>query len=266
MTTEPRVLILTPVKDATSHLERYFANLGAIDYPREALSLGMIESDSQDDTWERLQGERGRLEEELRCVTLCRRDFDYHIPRGRSRWSADLQVDRRSALARSRNHLLSRALGDEEWVLWLDVDVIEYPPDIIRTLLGTGKDIVTPNCVREPGGRSYDRNAWRDRGRRHLHDLRNEGDLVRLDSVGGTMLLVRADLHRDGLVFPPFLYGKSNPRARHFNRFVSIYRPWRVLEGVHRGEIETEGLAMMAHDMGYECWGMPNVEVIHHHA
>jgi hypothetical protein len=29
------------------------------------------------------------------------------------------------------------------------------------------------------------------------------------------------------------------------------------------GEIETEGLGIMAHDMGHECWGMPNLEVKH---
>jgi GT2 family glycosyltransferase len=266
MAADARVLILTPVKDAEEFLERYFANLRGLAYPREQLSLGMLESDSEDGTWQRLQEEWPRLEQELRRVTLCRHDFGYRIPPGRSRWSASLQIGRRSALARSRNHLLFRALHDEDWVLWLDVDVIEYPADIIETLLAPDKDIVTPNCVRTRGGSSYDLNAWRDRGRLHLHDLRSEGDLVRLDAVGGTMLLVRADAHREGLVFPPFLYGRSNPRARHFNHFVTIYRPWRVLEGDHRGEIETEGLAMMAHDMGYRCWGMPNVEVIHHDA
>ena len=261
-----RVLMLTPVKDAEEFLERYFANLRGLAYPHELLSLGMLESDSEDATWARLEEERPRLKREFRSVTLCRRDFGYRIPPGRSRWSASLQIGRRAALARSRNHLLFRALQDEDWVLWLDVDVIEYPADIIETLLAPGRDIVTPNCVRTPGGKSYDLNAWRDRGRLHLHDLRAEGDLVPLDAVGGTMLLVRADVHRGGLIFPPFLYGRSNPRARHFNHFVTIYRPWRVLEGDHRGEIETEGLAMMAHDMGYQCWGMPNVEVIHHNA
>ena len=29
------------------------------------------------------------------------------------------------------------------------------------------------------------------------------------------------------------------------------------------GEIETEGLAMMARDMGYQCWGLPDFEIIH---
>jgi hypothetical protein len=60
---------------------------------------------------------------------------------------------------------------------------------------------------------------------------------VRLDAVGGAMLLVNAELHRHGLVFPPFVY---------------------------RHRIETEGLSMMALDMGVLSWGLPELEVIHH--
>ena len=64
----------------------------------------------------------------------------------------------------------------------------------------------------------------------------HEGELVELHSVGGTMLLVRADVHRDGLVFPAYPYGLKNERVRDDNLW--------------QGEIETEGLAIMAHDMG----------------
>jgi hypothetical protein len=60
---------------------------------------------------------------------------------------------------------------------------------------------------------------------------------VRLDGVGGGMLLVRAELHRTGLVFP-----------------VAPYR--------HR--LETEGLSMLALDMGELSWGVPGIEVVHH--
>ena len=55
-------------------------------------------------------------------------------------------------------------------------------------------------------------------------------------SVGGTALLVRADLHRSGLLFPT---------------------------DSHRGYIETEGLAAMACDMGHLCWGMPQLRITH---
>ncbi len=54
------------------------------------------------------------------------------------------------------------------------------------------------------------------------------------------MLLVRAGLHRDGLVFPCFPYGIGNSKIRRDNRWL--------------GEIETEGLGIMADDMGIECW------------
>ena len=76
-------------------------------------------------------------------------------------------------------------------------------------------------------------------GNLYLHKLRGDGNVtnvVELDGVGGTMLLVDADIHRQGLVFPPAPY---------------------------RRRIETEGLAMMARDMGHSVWGMPNLEIIH---
>jgi hypothetical protein len=102
--------------------------------------------------------------------------------------------------------------------------------------------------VVEYGGPTYDLNAWRDHARLNMHDLRAEGEVVQLDAVGGTMLLIRADIHRDGLIFPPFGYGKGNERARTDRD----------------GEIETEGLGIMAIDMGYQCWGMPRLEIRHH--
>jgi mannan polymerase complexes MNN9 subunit len=50
------------------------------------------------------------------------------------------------------------------------------------------------------------------------------------------MLLIKADAHREGLTFPPYVYNKR---------------------------IETEGLAAMARSMGIKSWGMPHVEIMH---
>ncbi len=166
-----------------------------------------------------------------------------------------MQFERRTSLARSRNHLLSRALDDEDWVLWLDVDVIEFPDDIIERLLSYDRDILQPHCVKQYGGKTFDLNAWRDHGHLNPDGMRGEGELAKLDAVGGTMLLVRADCHRDGLVFPTFFYGAANPKARS-NR-ADIMMP------DHAGEVETEGLGIMASDMGIQCWCLPNLEVIH---
>jgi Anp1 len=251
-TTAQKTLVLTPLKDASAHLEAYFHCLRQLDYPRELLSLGLLEGDSRDQTYEALVAELPRLRQQYARVTLWQKDYGLQIPDGMQRWTAAFQIPRRKILARARNHLLSRALTDETWVLWLDVDVT-YPPHLLKTLIAVGHDIVHPHCVKTPGGATFDRNAWRDQGRVHMDQLRGQAELVRLDSVGGTALLVRADLHRDGLIFPPFLYGRANPAVRHPG-------PWG--HG-NEGEIETEGFALMAADMGYRCWGMPNLEVLH---
>jgi peptide chain release factor subunit 1 len=240
------VLILTPVKDAAECIPGYFDLLARLSYSHAAISVGLLESDSVDTTFRDIQERLPSLRSRFRRVGLWKRDFGYRIPPGLPRWAPEIQVERRTVLAKSRNHLLFHALDDEDWVLWIDVDVIEYPPDLIERLLATGKEILQPHCVLDYGGPTFDLNGWRDHGRLHLHHLRDEGELVELDAVGGTVLLVRADLHRDGLIFPAFPYGLPNARIRG-----------------SEGELETEGLGIMAHDMGHTCWGMPSFEVRH---
>jgi glycosyltransferase involved in cell wall biosynthesis len=257
MSREPRsdtpatdtVLILTPLKDAAPHLATHVRLLTTLTYPHRQISLGFLEGDSRDDTVDRLSGELRQLRREFAGADLWRRDFGFALPPGTHRSDPRIQPERRRVLARARNHLLSHALRDQDWVLWLDVDLTFYPPDIIERLLDVGKNIVQPHCVLDPGGPTFDQNAWREKGRYHLDDLRDEGAVVPLDTVGGTMLLIRADLHRDGLIFPPFPYRPGHPRARGGD-----------------GELETEGLGLMAADMGETCWGLPHLEIIHRRA
>jgi hypothetical protein len=246
-----KLLVLTPVKDAVPHMARYVELLEAVHYPRARLSLGLLESDSEDGTFERLLALEPRLAARCRRVHISKRDFGFRMPAGAPRWAPAYQLVRRSILARSRNHLLFRALQDEDWVLWIDVDVIRYPADVIDRMLATKLEIVQPHCVLEEGGATFDRNAWSDKGAKHMQDLRDTEGPVRLDAVGGTMLLVRADLHRDGLIFPPFRYGLESPWIR----------PSHPVWG--RGEVETEGFGILAKDMGVQCWGLPNLEIVH---
>ncbi len=210
---------------------------------------GLLESDSEDGTFERLSELRPRLAAMFARVTLVKRDFGFTMPA--PRWAPAYQLTRRSILAKSRNTLLMRALDDEDWVLWLDVDVISYPADIIERLLACDLDIVHPHCVLEPGGTTFDRNGWAEKGKVLLENRRGSQRPIRLDAVGGTMLLVRADRHRDGLVFPPFRYGLHSAAIR------DEHPVWG------KGEVETEGLGIMARDMGFQCWGLPDLEIIH---
>ncbi len=246
------MLVLTPMKQAARHLDRFLSRLATLEQEPTTVSLGFLVSDSTDGTWEALAEHLPRLRSRYRRVTAVQRDFGFAVPENLRRWSAAIQAPRRSVLAKSRNHLLFNALGDEEWVLWLDVDVADYPRDVVTRMIETGKSIVHPHCVVAPGGRSFDGNAWREAGSVRMDQLRGQ-PLVRLEGVGGTMLLVRADVHRDGLVFPSYPYGAASP----------FLRPRNAVTGRLGGELETEGLALMAKDMGHEVWGMPDLEIVH---
>ncbi len=250
----PAVLILTPVKNAALDAEEYFARLRNLAYPLHLISLGILEGDSEDNSYEVFKKLCDENRSHFQSVRIWKKDFGYQIPKGTPRWEPSIQLQRRTILARSRNHLLFHALEDEDWVLWLDADVIEFPVDIIQRLLSYKKDIVQPHCVKKYCGPSFDLNAWRDKGRLFMHDLRPEGEITPIDAVGGTMLLIRADCHRDGLVFPPFLYGKRNAKIRKRN---DINMPGE------EGEVETEGLGILASDMNLQCWGLPHLEIIH---
>ncbi len=167
-----KVLILTPVKDAANCIDGYCERLCALTYPHALISLGFLESDSTDMTFEVLQRHLRMLRRTFRRVDVWKKDFSYRIPLGVHRSASVLQRERRAVLARSRNHLLFHALDDEAWVLWLDVDVIEYPPDILERLLSTGQDIVQPHCdlrpqwMARPGPLASGRSSQRRRSRR----------------------------------------------------------------------------------------------------
>ncbi len=180
------------------------------------------------------------------------------------------QKARRAAMSRARNSLLFTTIGPStSWVLWLDADIIETPPTLIQDLASHDKPVIVPNCFQrftndesKPDTRPYDYNSWQDSQAaadmaanmapddiilegyadvatyRTLmamsadkSDNRDQRAVIPLDGVGGTALLVKAEVHRDGAMFPPF--------------------PFYHL-------IETEGFAKMARRLGWGCWGLPN--------
>jgi cellulose synthase/poly-beta-1,6-N-acetylglucosamine synthase-like glycosyltransferase len=126
----PSILILTPVKDIKRRtLKRYLKNLAAFDYPRHLLSIGILEGDSNDNSYRRLEREVPKLREIYKRVELFKYDLKpkgYHLESGSDlRHDLLFQKKRRSNLAKVRNYLLSKALRDEDWVLWVDADVCE---------------------------------------------------------------------------------------------------------------------------------------------
>ena len=259
----PKVLILTPIKNAESTLKGYFRLLCSLDYPHHLISVAIGEDSSTDNTQQMAEALVKQIQGYFNRVEFYKLDLEFNLPARVTRHSYKWQLPRRRHLAKVRNQLLHRALRDEEWVLWLDSDLVYYKPDLIQHLLSAEKDIVAAACMTKdaPGKYFiYDRNSWRETEaslnfiegkipgylmlegyyeptmRIYLPKLGYEGDLVKIDGVGGCALLVRASCHRNGLIFPPFVY---------------------------KHHIETEGLAKMAEEFKCEVYGMPNYFVIH---
>ncbi|EAW11647.1 mannosyltransferase complex subunit MNN9 [Aspergillus clavatus NRRL 1] len=182
---------------------------------------------------------------------------------------------RREAMSRARNSLLFTTLGPATaWVLWLDADIVETPASLIQDLTAHNYPVLVPNCYqryynaesRKMDIRPYDYNSWIDSSTAqalaatlgpddillegyaelptyrtlmaHLADTANPNPrkVIELDGVGGTALLVKADVHRDGAMFPAF--------------------PFYHL-------VETEGFAKMAKRLGYSVYGLPDYFVYH---
>lgn len=253
------VAVLMPVRDAERHLDRSLELIRRLDYPKKHMKLVFCEGESRDGTRQKLERVMPELNNEFSSAQLLHfvTRFDAN---GKPRWHRSLQRKRRSAIAKVRNHLIYNGLDhSDDWALWLDADVVDYPADALLTLLAANADIAVPDCVIESGGRSFDMNSFLEAGRatdayyykyvrdglfqpksnyigrRHLHDLRYL-NRVPLTGVGGTMLLVRAALHRAGLTFPEIPY---------------------------KNLIETEGFGKIAVDCGIVPIGLPNLEIRH---
>lgn len=208
-------------------------------------------------------------------ITILRQDtpsLDSQHEKARHALSA--QKQRRSQMALARNSLMFTTLGAQtSWVLWLDSDIVETPPSLIQDLAKHDKDIIVANCYQrftdpKQGAsiRPYDFNNWQESEKgleianqmsedeiivegyqeiatyrvlmAYLYDATKDVDLeIPLDGVGGTAMLVKSEVHRDGAMFPPF--------------------PFYHL-------IETEGFAKMAKRLGYQAWGLPNYLVYHY--
>lgn len=190
-----------------------------------------------------------------------------------SRHAMDAQKERRRLMSLARNSLLFTTIQyDTSWILWLDSDVVETPATLIQDMTSHNKDVLVANCYQrytengESLKRPYDYNSWVDspvaqelgasmgkddillEGYKEMATYRTlmsamyseDGDVreeMELDGVGGTALLVRSDVHRDGAMFPPFAF-------YHL--------------------IETEGFAKMAKRLGYNVYGLPNYLVYHY--
>ncbi|KXH41530.1 hypothetical protein CSIM01_13242 [Colletotrichum simmondsii] len=226
---------------------------------------------------EQITKTQGSEKNRFKSIVIMRQDFEPAIASQDEgeRHKMENQKARRAVMSKARNSLLFTTLGPQtSWVLWLDADIVETPPTLIQDLAAHDKPVIVPNCfqrymnteTKKMEERPYDFNSWQDseiaqkmaetmgpddillEGYKDMPtyralmaylgtDEKDKSVEIPLDGVGGTALLVKADVHRDGAMFPPF----------------SFYHL-----------IETEGFAKMAKRLGWQPFGLPNYRVYHY--
>jgi hypothetical protein len=253
----PEVFIASPMKDAAPFLDRFQAIVENLDYPAEKIRIGIVVSESKDDTVVKVDELAKLWDDRFAGVSVQRIDVPFEIDRQRRR-DAKWQLQRRAAIAKCRNGLVDVARGLPGYTLWIDADMAEVPPDAIRRLLAARRPVVMANCL-YPNGEACDLNAFMYTGKSLFRGLykfgRKEGlyqppsgysrrylpdqaflRITPLHGVGGTTLLVDNEVFRAGVNFPeaPYLY-----------------------------HIETEGFALMARAKGFEVAGLTDLVVTH---
>lgn len=147
-----RILILTPLRDASYYLAKYFDLLTQLTYPHELIDLAFLVGDTTDDTMAALAMELERVQNNpeiaFRSTMIVEKSFGV-TGYGQSveeRHGFAAQGPRRKAMGKARNYLLATALKpDHSWVYWRDVDIVENPPNIIEDFVQHDRDILVPS-------------------------------------------------------------------------------------------------------------------------
>lgn len=145
-----RILILTPLKDASPHIARYFDLLSQLTYPHHLIDLAFLVSDSRDDTMAVLAAELDRMQQgdkAFKSATIVEKDFNFYLSQSvDDRHAAEAQGPRRKFLGKARNYLLATALKPEHsWVYWRDVDIVENPATLLEDLIAHDRDVLVPS-------------------------------------------------------------------------------------------------------------------------
>lgn len=152
---EERVLILTPLRNAAQHIDKYFELVSQLTYPHHLIDLAFLVGDSDDDTLGILSMELDRIQSRtdqvpFHSVMIVEKDFGATLSQDvKDRHGFEAQAPRRKTMGKARNFLLSAALKPEHsWVYWRDVDIQDSPNKIIEDFVAHNRDILVPSKLR----------------------------------------------------------------------------------------------------------------------
>ncbi|BCR90524.1 ANP1/MMN9/VAN1 family protein [Aspergillus chevalieri] len=273
-----RVLLCTPLRDATAHLPMFFSHLRNLTYPHNLVDLAFLVSDSKDGTL----GMLSEMLEEMQTdpdpgmtfgeISVIQKDFGQQVTQDfESRHGFAAQAGRRKRMGQARNWLLTATLRPtHSWVYWRDADVETAPATIIEDLMRHDKDVIVPNVWRPlpdwlGGEQPYDLNSWQE----------SETALALAESLDEDAVIVEG--YAEYATWRPHLAYLRDPFGDSEMEMdldgiggVSILAKAKVFRaGVHfpafsfERHAETEAFGKMARRMGFSVVGLPHYTIWH---
>lgn len=268
---DDKTVIILTLFHSSDYVDSFFTLVNNFTYPKSLTSIGILEGDSEDynETMKKLNDNINNNKVLYKRISLVHKNANMKISQTNRR-SPNIQLFRRKKLAELRNYLLKETLNNENYVLWIDSDVIISPHNnIIELMMSIDKDVVVPNCLLDTSNDArYDANTWiltpevikyiskKDKNyflvnpyinypitwMKTIYEYRDVNKpllyQIEVDAVGGTMILAKSKVFHSGVVFPEDLFDHC---------------------------VETEGFGRMAKKNGFELIGLPNLIIYHAH-
>lgn len=201
------VMIASIVSNQSKWLKRFLGEIDSLSYPKEQLTYSFLTGNNNDETFDILDEFEAVHQDEIcwsanpckKKVWLKGNDMDCDV------------APRYPRLSMLRNLLIDESLGDEDYVLMIDSDIVDIPKDLIQKLLNIRADISAPMVFIEDFNEFedtffYDSLAFLKDGIQfdHLYPYIPTYDvlpstLVDVDSVG-TCYLCKAAMFTNGSV------------------------------------------------------------------
>lgn len=173
-----QVLIAAPVRNSSKWIHRFLGCLDALDYPNDRLYFAFLEGDSSDDTFEKL-------------IRFARAHSNVWL----KKYSVPIE-HRIARLAHLRNKILNEAVNEQDYVFWIDSDIVKFPPDMLKRFIAHDLDIIAPYVLIDGQKKFYDTLAFRFGKKRFSPQFPycaagRDGHVFEANSVGSCYLVKR---------------------------------------------------------------------------
>jgi len=208
----PYVMVCIPVKNNGGFMQSLYENITKLDYPKNKITLCILESDSDDLTWEVLQTwKKNKMLQGYRKLYLWKHDFNFKLPY-RLRQKDEYQAERCKNLGISRTEVAMKYLTDEEFILFLDADLKWVPPTTIKRGIELNLDFVSFLAYfQTPDGLRAFNIIWNNRVNPSNHPIqdcqhinerpKNLPDVLEIPLISSTAFMIKAKLFKEGVNF-----------------------------------------------------------------